>query len=233
VSTDPKRPCVVDVVIPAHDASGILAEVLMALPPRLFRSVIVVDNGSSDATAAVGRDHGAVVLREADIGYGAACLEALAHLAQLPRPPDIVVFLPGDGSADPAGIPSLLEPIAADNAELVVGVRHAEGKWKPRIHTRAAVHLIGAIYRQRINDVGPLRAIRYPALVALGMRDRGGGWNVEMLVRAVKLGLTIVEVPVAARAPVRPQRTRPQAARAAVGSAGRVLFHILRHATLR
>jgi hypothetical protein len=144
-----------------------------------------------------------------------------------------VVFLPGDGSADPADIPSLLAPIADDNAELVVGVRHAEGSWKPRIHTRLAVHLIGTIYRQRIADVGPMRAIRYPALVALGMRDRGGGWNVEMLVRGVKLGLTIVEVPVAARAPVRPRRTRAQAARAGVGSAGRVLFHIFRHATMR
>jgi glycosyltransferase involved in cell wall biosynthesis len=232
-AADVRRPLVIDAVIPAHDVAATIGDTLAGLPPRRFRSVIVVDNASSDATAAVARDHGAVVLREREVGYGAACLAALAHLAQLPRPPDVVVFVPGDGSADPADVAVLLAPIIDDNAELVMGVRRFDDGVRPGARTRAAVKLIGTIYRHRFADVGPLRAIRYPALVALGMSDRGDGWNVEMQVRAVKLGLGIVEVPVSARPPSRRRRPGPRAAAQAVGSAGRVLFHILRHSTLR
>ena len=130
-----------DAVVPAHDAATTIGAVLAGLPLRRFRSAIVVDNASSDATAAIARDHGAVVLREGEVGYGAACLTALAHLAQLPRPPDVVVFIPGDGSADPADVPALLPPILDDNAELVIGVRRFTGGGRPGARTRATVRL--------------------------------------------------------------------------------------------
>jgi hypothetical protein len=63
--------------------------------------------------------------------------------------------------------------------------------------------------------------MRFPALIALGMSDRGDGWDVEMLVRAVKLGLTCDEIAVPADAH-HPKK-----------SFGRALLHILRHATMR
>ena len=232
---------VVDIIVVARDQGGTLAATLAEVPMRLVRSVVVVDNGSTDSTASIARDAGAVVLREPRVGHGAACLRAIAHLESLPRPPDAVVFLAADGSEDPAEIPHLLEPLRTDNAELVIGVRsRPEGARSRRARAvrvprpRMALGLIGTIYRHRFEDLGPFRAIRFPALVALALSDRGSAFHLEMQVKALKLGLHIAEVPVLARPVV--DRPRPPAVRrmaGAVDTTGRVLFHILRHATTR
>lgn len=211
---------IVDVIVPARNAAATIGGVLAAIPPRRVRTVMVVDNGSTDATSQVARDAGVVVTRASRGGYGAACQSAIAHLEKLPQPPDIVVFVPGDGTADPAGLPELLRPIEEDAAELVVGVAARGGV------DRAVARLIGTVYRHPVRAVGAasaMRAIRMPALVALGMRDRGGGWDVEMIVRALKIGLVVVEIPIEARG----ERGT------ALADRGRSLFHILRHATMR
>jgi hypothetical protein len=64
------------------------------------------------------------------------------------------------------------------------------------------------------------------------MSDRGSGWDVEMSVRALKLGLTIAEVPVGGKEQAR-DRPAPARAVGAAAAGGRSLFHILRHATMR
>jgi glycosyltransferase involved in cell wall biosynthesis len=224
---------VVDVIIPARNSASLLAPTLAAIPSRLVRSVVVVDNASTDNTAQVAMDAGAVVVREPRVGYGAACRRAVDHLGALPRPPEAVVFLAGDGSDDPGEIDRLLAPLRSDNAELVIGVRERDGVRRPRVRTKVALHLIGAIYRHQFEDLGPFRAIRFPALVALGMGDPAAGWNVEMQVKALKLGLHIVEVPVSSRPLERPRASRAREVASSVGATGRVLFQIFRHATVR
>jgi glycosyltransferase involved in cell wall biosynthesis len=227
VQSPPRRSLVVDVIVPARDAAATLGGVLARLPHRRLRTVMVVDNGSSDATSQIARDAGTVVLRAARGGYGAACQYAVGHLGQLPQPPDVVAFVPADGHSDAGALVELLRPIEEDGAELAIGV----GPRAPR-GDRAVARLIRTVYRQPVRAVGhaaAMRAIRYPALVALGMSDRGGGWDVEMLVRAFKVGLVVVEVPLAGPGPRR--GGAPLGDRAA--ARGRSLFHILRHATLR
>jgi glycosyltransferase involved in cell wall biosynthesis len=221
------RSLVVDVVVPARDAASELAPTLAAIPSRMVRSVVVVDNGSTDSTAQVALDAGAVVVREPRVGYGAACRRAVDHLAALPEPPEVVVFLAPDGVDDPRDLPRLLGPIRKDNAELVIGVRPEAPAGQ--LGARVAVGLIGAIYGHRFENVDPYRAIRFPALVALGLRDRGSGWNVEMQVKAVRLGLHIDEVAVAPGHSPHHRRRMIDS----VGKTGRMLFHILRHATVR
>jgi glycosyltransferase involved in cell wall biosynthesis len=227
----PKPPdsLVIDAVIVARDHAAPLAATLGEIPRRLLRSIVVVDNASHDATPAVALDAGAVVLREPQLGYGAACQRAIAHLAALPRHPDAVVFLAADGSDDPSEIPLLIAPIRADNAELVVGVRDRRHRRPPE---RLARGLIAAVYRHRFADLGPFRAIRFPALVAMALRDRGDGIHVEMLVKALAMGVHVTEAPVSARPPAHrlPARER---IRAALGRTGRSLFHIVRHSTAR
>jgi len=229
------KPLVVDLVVVARNCAGSLGPTLAALPPRELRSVVVVDGGSIDATPLVARDSGAVLLHERGPGRGAACLRAIAHLESLPRPPDAVVFMTGDGSVDPADLPALLAPIRAGGAELVVGVPRAgdgaAGAAGPA--DRVALGLIGLLYRQKFGGLGAFRALRFPALVALGLGDRGEGWNVEMQVKAVRLGLRIAEVPVSGRAPLLPPGSRSVELRQTVSSTGRRLFQILRHATAR
>lgn len=208
---------VIDVVVPARDHEASLRQLLGELPHRAIRSVVVVDRASSDRSAQIARDAGALVLREPTGGYGAACQRAQAHFQALPRVPEIVVFLPGDRPAAASSILSLVEPITARGVELVLGVQAG----RRGVGEKVATALIDTVYRHRWSGVGPVRALRFPALVALGMRDRGSGWDVEMLVRAVKLGLSCDEVALPGGAHLD----------AHVGS--RALFHILRHATMR
>lgn len=210
-------PPLIDVVVPARDHAASLAVLLRELPHRDVRSVVVVDRASTDRTAEVARDAGALVLREPTAGYGAACLRAQAHFSALPRVPDAVVFVPADRAAAAGALPALVAPLAERAVELVVGV---EGR-RPRLGEQLVTGLIDTVYRHRWSGVGPVRAIRFPALIALGMSARGDGWDVEMLVRAVKLGLSCDEV------------VLPADAHHARGALGRGLFHILRHATMR
>jgi glycosyltransferase involved in cell wall biosynthesis len=208
---------VIDVVVPARDHEASLRPLLRDLPHRLIRSIVVVDRASTDRTPEIARDAGALVLREPSGGYGAACQRAQAHFQALPRVPDAVVFLPGDRAAAASTVLSLVDPIADRGVELVLGVERGRSSVGEKVVTA----LIDTVYRHRWSGVGPVRALKFPALVALGMRDRGDGWDVEMLVRATKLGLSCDEVALPADAHRDPK----------VGS--RALLHILRHATMR
>jgi glycosyltransferase involved in cell wall biosynthesis len=207
----------IDVVVPARDHAASLGALLRELPHRAIRSVVVVDRASTDRTAEIARDAGALVVREPSGGYGAACLRAQAHFSALPRVPDVVVFLPADRPAVAPEIPALVAPIAERSMELVLGVESGHR----RLGDKLVTGLIDTVYRHRWSGVGPVRAMRFPALIALGMSDRGDGWDVEMLVRALKIGLTCDEVAVPADAERGPK------------ALGRALLHILRHSTMR
>lgn len=183
---------------------------------------MVVDNGSTDNTGQVARDHGAVLLRETTGGYGTACRRALRHLEDLPMTPSIVVFIDPLGPEDPQDIDRLLAPFRHENAELVLASFSDDGG--KAFSERAMIGLIAAIYGHGFSDLSSFRALRYAALVALGLSAKGEGWNVEMLVKAVRLGLNIVEVPVS-------RIDKPMAPRR--GGTGRKLMRILRHATAR
>jgi glycosyltransferase involved in cell wall biosynthesis len=210
-------PLLIDVVVPARDHASSLAALLRDLPHRAIRSVVVIDRASTDRTAEIARDAGALVLREPSGGYGAACLRAQAHFSSLPRVPDVIVFVPGDRPAAAPAIPALVAPIAERGIELVLAVESG----RRQLGEKLVTGLIDTVYRHRWSGVGPVRAMRFPALIALGMSDRSAGWDVEMLVRAVKLGLSCDEVVLSADAHREPR------------ALGRGLLHILRHATMR
>ncbi|MFO0984489.1 MAG: glycosyltransferase family 2 protein [Planctomycetota bacterium] len=109
----------VSVVIPALNEAAAIGLVLAGIPRALVHEVIVVDNGSTDATARVAADGGARVLQEAERGYGAACLKGIAAADA----PDVLVFLDADYSDHPDELPLVLGPIARGEADLVIGSR--------------------------------------------------------------------------------------------------------------
>lgn len=219
---------IVDVLIPVRNQAAQLPDILATLPHTRLRSVVVIDNGSDDASAAVARDCGAVVVREPRVGRGAACLAGIRHLESLPIAPDVVILMSGNGRDDPGDLERLLAPIERDRAELVIGVRARSHRRAP--HSRVVLGLIGAIYRHRFQDLGPMRAIRFPALIALALTDPSEAFNVEMQVKAVRLGLRIEEIPVQT---VRQRIRSLGAVSESMEITGRAVFHILRHSTIR
>lgn len=190
----------VGVVIPARNEEQALPKVLAAIPVWVA-TIVVVDNGSTDATASVAASHGATVVNEPVAGYGRACL---AGIASLP-PVDIVVFLDGDASDDPGEMALLVEPVARGEADMVLGSRtqgeREQGALTPQqiFGNWLACLLIRLVWGVRFTDLGPFRAISKPALDRLAMQDRDFGWTVEMQVRAAKAGLACNEVPVSYR----------------------------------
>lgn len=198
---------VVDVVIPALNEEESLPLVLgdlADLGPARPRRIVVADNGSSDGTARVARDGGAVVVSAARAGYGSACLAGLSWLREH-GPPAVVVFLDADWSDHPEELPRLVAPIVGGEADLVIGSRilgeREPGALLPqaRVGNRVACLLIRLLYGHRFTDLGPFRAIRWEALERLGMGDPDFGWTAEMQVKALRHGLRVTEVPVSYR----------------------------------
>ncbi len=188
------------VLIPALNEEATLPRVLADLPKILVEEVVVVDNGSSDQTPTVARTCGATVLYEPRRGYGWACLTGIAYLKT--KAPDILVFLDGDYSDHPDELLAVVQPILTDGYDLVIGSRtkgeadHGALLPQARFGNALATFLIRLLYGFRYSDLGPFRAIRFPALLKLGMTDRTYGWTVEMQIKAIRQGLRITEVPV-------------------------------------
>ena len=190
----------VAMVIPALNEEEALPQVLTEIRAAGVDRVVVVDNGSTDATAVVAARAGARVVREPARGYGAACLAGLRALG-LDRPvPEVVVFMDGDGSDDPRLLPRLLAPILEGEVDFVVGVRGKGESGGVPLHARGGDALVRFMARvlhgAELGDLGPFRAIRWSSLQSLGMDDRDWGWTLQMQLRAHKKGLRYLEVPV-------------------------------------
>lgn len=187
------------VLIPALNEEDALPALLRALPTDRLHSVVVADNGSTDGTAGVARAAGAVVVRQEQRGYGAACLEGIAYLSSLPSPPDVLVFLDADHPEHAERLALVLDPLER-GAALALGVRvgrdggtgnvHAHARWGNRV----VLAVVRLLFGYRFRDLAPFRAIRFDALQLLDMDDRNWGWTLQMQLRAVRAGLGTVEV---------------------------------------
>jgi glycosyltransferase involved in cell wall biosynthesis len=162
----------VTVVLPALDEAAALPAALASFPPGI--DLLVVDNGSSDDTAAVAAAAGARVVTEPRRGFGAACW---AGVQASPRA-EVLAFADADGSFDGADLEGVAGPVLRGQADLVVGSR-TTGRREPGAMTALAVAANRALGR--------------------GVHDRGQGWPLEMVGRAGRVGLRVVEVPVGYR----------------------------------
>jgi glycosyltransferase involved in cell wall biosynthesis len=190
----------VSVVIPALNEAENIAAVVREMPWNLICECIVVDNGSTDATAAEALAAGARVVAAPQRGYGRACAAGAATATG-----DILVFMDGDGSDVPAEMWQLLEPIVAGDCDFVIGSR-MRGKREPGSLLISQIFagwlagfLLRLLYRVSYTDMGPFRAITREALSRLQMREETYGWNLEMQMRAAQVGLRIREIPVSYR----------------------------------
>ena len=185
----------IDVVLPCLNEAGALPWVLSRMP--LGYRAIVADNGSTDDSAAIAASFGAMVVPVPQRGFGAAC-----HAGLLAASSDLVCVMDADASFDPGDLPSVAGPVLAGQADLVLGRRSVQGKGKGAwpLHARIGNRVLAAELRRRIGvpvrDLGPMRAARREALLALPMSDRRFGYPLEMVVRAAEASWRIVETDV-------------------------------------
>ena len=183
----------IDVILPVLDEAVALPGVLSLVPDGF--SPLVVDNGSSDGSGDIARSLGARVVSEPRRGFGAACFAGLMAARS-----EVVCFMDCDGSLDPLELARVCDPVVGGRMDLCLGARSevAAGAWP--WHARLANRVLALEMRRRcgvaLTDLGPMRAARRDPLIALGLRDRGFGWPLEMVLRAASTGWRVGEVPV-------------------------------------
>lgn len=190
---------VVSVVIPCLDEEEPIAGVVREVLAQGVDEVIVVDNGSRDATAVRARDAGAKVISEPRRGYGFACASGVSAVR---ADAEIVCFLDGDGSDVPAFLGPIVSPVARGDADFVMGSRllgnREPGSMTPQqiVAGQVAGGLMRFVWGVRFTDMSPFRAMHVDHLRRLGMSETTYGWNLEMQMRVAAAGLRSLEIPV-------------------------------------
>jgi dolichol-phosphate hexosyltransferase len=195
------RPCSgeVSVVIPTKDEEGVIGEIIDAVRPYAGE-ILVVDGHSRDRTRAIAVEKGARVVLDKGRGKGDALRRSFAEARH-----DILVFIDADGSHDPHDIPKLVEPIRRGDADLVIGSRTRGGSDELHGTAEQLLRYIGSQlimlainYRWRVrltDSQNGFRAIRRNVALALDLRSNLTTIEQEMLMRALKHGYRVVEVP--------------------------------------
>ena len=185
-------------VIPARNAASTVANVIRGLKDAVpGLEVVVVDDGSTDATGERAREAGAAVVRhEVNRGKGAA-LET-GFDAALARGADAVLALDADGQHDPAYAPRLLE--ALENADVVVGSREGDRTgmpWLRRATNDVTTWFVSQLAGQRIQDSqSGFRAIRAAVLRKVRPESRRFEYESEFLIGAARAGFRIGAAPI-------------------------------------
>lgn len=198
VGTLPAHPRVT-VIIPTRDEEGTIADIIEAVRVHAD-DVLVVDGHSTDRTREIATAHGAQVILDGRKGKGEAMRRAMAAASG-----DIVVFIDADGSHEASDIPAMLAPIRAGQADMVVGSRGKGGS--DELHGTAEqflryvgsqVIMLAINYRWgvRLTDSqNGFRAIRKDVGLALGVTANLTTIEQEMLMRALKQGYRVAEIP--------------------------------------
>ncbi|CAN5240506.1 glycosyltransferase family 2 protein [soil metagenome] len=187
-------PAACDLVLPCRDEGPALRGLLPKVPAEF--SVIVVDNGSSDDTAAVAEALGARVVTESTAGYGAA-----VHAGLEAANADYLAVMDGDGSFDPADLLPLLAEVRAGGATMATGrrrpVRRGVWPWHARVGNAAVLWWLRRRIGTTVHDIAPMRVCRTTELRDLQVEDRRFGYPVELLQKAAAAGWTVTEHDVA------------------------------------
>lgn len=182
-----------DVVLPCLDEAAALPWILSRFPDG-YRP-IVADNGSTDGSADIAREHGAEVVHVPQRGFGAA-----AHAGLEAATSEVVCFMDADGSLDPRQLPRVVAPLHDGTARLVLGRRRPTTRAAWPAHARLGNALLAWRLRRAtgavLHDLGPMRAARRTDLLGLGLVDRRFGYPLEMVLQASRAGWRVREVDV-------------------------------------
>jgi len=229
------------VLIPAVNEELSIRKVINDIPLKSVKEIIIVDNGSTDSTINEAKKSGATILHEEEPGYGAACLKGLKYIFEKCHSEDIIVFLDGDYSDYPQEMTEIVSPIINSDYDFVIGSRIL-GKKLGKTKTGAllpqalfgnwlSTKLIKLIWKYSFTDLGPFRAVKSTVLRKMKMNDRNYGWTVEMQIKAAKMNLKCIEIPVSYRKRIGKSKvtgTFTGSVKAGVKIISTILIHILK-----
>ena len=192
-------------LIPAHNEAGTIGEVLERLAGlELDAQVVVVDDGSTDDTAAVveawaQRHESVQLIRQPHRGKGAAIRAAIEHIDG-----EIAVIQDADMEYDPADVPALIAPIERGAADVVFGSRLSGGRpqraylfWH-LVANRLLSLLTNVLYNTTLSDIETgYKAFRTDVLRSLELRENGFGLEPEITAQVFKQRLRVYEIPIA------------------------------------
>jgi glycosyltransferase involved in cell wall biosynthesis len=179
-----------DIVIPCRDEARALPMVLADVPAG-FRA-IVVDNGSTDGTAAVAASLGATVVVENQPGYGAA-----VHAGVLAAEATYVAVIDGDDSVSLGVLAPMLAAVQQGESTMAVGrrrpVRRGVWPWHARVGTKILATWLRRSSGLAVHDLAPVRVSRRAELLGLAVEDRRFGYPLELMRKAAAAGWTVRE----------------------------------------
>ena len=190
--------------IPAFNEADTIGQVVENAM-KYVDEVVVIDDGSTDSTGEIALGKGALVLRHrSNFGYGAALATGLRHMRE--NGSDILVTLDADGQHEPAEIPKLVQPIAEGRADVVTGSRFLEVENGPPIpaYRKFGISVVNRAWK--LASGGTLtdtqcgfRAYSRNAVNRIDIKQANMSASLEILDRASKSGMRIVEVPVSVK----------------------------------
>ena len=184
--------------IPAYNEAARIGEVVAQTRSHV-NEIVVIDDGSTDNTAAFAERAGAKVVRhELNRGKGAAIATGLDYFGRSDA--EFGVFLDADGQHDPGEIPKFIEAARNMNADVVVGTRMTETRDMPlvrRLTNRFTSWVTSRMARQTIPDSQcGFRLIRRSVLPHLELSSSHFEIETEVLIQAARAGHRIVSVPI-------------------------------------
>jgi glycosyltransferase involved in cell wall biosynthesis len=194
----------VSFIVPAYNEETTIGEVLERVEALGFDcQIVVVDDGSTDGTAALlaewGKGENRVVISQKNRGKGAAIRAAIPHLDG-----DITVIQDADMEYDPSDVPLLIEPIRRGAADVVFGSRLSGGRAQRAymfwhlVGNRFLSLLTNVLYNTTISDMETgYKAFRTDVLRSLKLTENHFGIEPEITARVCKAKLRIYELPIA------------------------------------
>jgi glycosyltransferase involved in cell wall biosynthesis len=185
--------------IPAYNEEKNIAKIIVKLQ-NIANKIIVCNDGSTDLTSEISNKMGAIVINHPkNLGYGAAIKSLFSKARELDA--DVLITFDADGQHRIEDINKVLEPIEHNNADIVIGSRFLDKKMKIPAYRKFGINAITKMSnittKKKITDSqSGFRAYNKKSLQEIIPSDNGMGISTEILIKANKKSLRIIEVPI-------------------------------------
>ena len=184
--------------IPAYNEEMYIEELVKSAKKHVDK-VVVCDDGSTDGTAKLAKEAGAIVISQQNQGYGAAVATLFDYARK--ENAQIMVTLDGDGQHDPEQIPLLLHAASVHNVDVVIGSRFLDDSTNVPRYRKAGIKIITSASNSGTNfkvsdSQSGFRAYSKNAIDAIHLTEQGMPASTEILLKASNMGLSVAEVPI-------------------------------------